>query len=185
MFVLLLKGNGNHKGIIPIEVLWNTVTGVINCRIRDTISYHDVLHGFRAGRSTGKKSIEPNLIQHLTVTREEILYEVFLDLQKEYYALEQERRMEVLVAYILGTWTELLLCRYWKRLTIVAISGSYYGTPLKGPMGVMQGNLLSPTTLNMAMDAVICHWETVVAGADAGPEGFGRALHNLSALFYA
>ena len=44
---------------------------------------------------------------------------------------------------------------------------------------------MSPTILNMVVEAVIHHWVTVVEGEVEVPEGFGRSVKNLSALFYA
>ena len=35
--------------------------------------------------------------------------------------------------------------------------GGYFGVPFKGYQGVTQGDLLSYTIFNMAVDAVICY----------------------------
>ena len=56
---------------------------------------------------------------------------------------------------------------------MVAHVGGYYGAPFKGSRGVTQGKPLSPTIFNMVADAVICHWDKLVVGEDAGAEGFG------------
>ena len=37
--------------------------------------------------------------------REEILYTIFLDLQKDYVALDMERYLEILEGYIVGPWS--------------------------------------------------------------------------------
>ena len=37
----------------------------------------------------------------------------------------------------------------------------------------------------MVVDAVICHWITLVAGEKAGLGGFGRAVQWMAAFFYA
>ena len=42
-----------------------------------------------------------------------------------------------------------------------------------------------PNMFNMVVDKVICHSETVVVREGVVIEGFGRAVQNLSALFYA
>ena len=68
-----------------------------------------------------------------------------------------------LVAYGVGTRTELLLCQYRARLTMVARVGLYYGAPFTGYREDMQCNPLSPTIFNMAVDMVIRHWDTSVA----------------------
>ena len=58
------------------------VTPIINRRFTSSITYHDALHGFRAGRGTGTATLEAKLLQHLTALREEVLYVIFLDLAK-------------------------------------------------------------------------------------------------------
>ena len=68
---------------------------------------------------------------------------------------------------------------------MVAREGKYYGDPLKRSRGFTQGNPLYPTILNIVVDAFIRHWVMVVAGEDAGPEGFGRTVQKLAALLYA
>ena len=47
---------------------------------------------------------------------------------------------------------------YWRRLTMVARAGGYYGTAFGGERGVTQGDPLSPTIFNVVVDAVVRHW---------------------------
>ena len=47
---------------------------------------------------------------------EEVLYEVFLDLQKSYDALDQERFMEILVGYVIGPRTARVIFLLWGHL---------------------------------------------------------------------
>ena len=61
---------------------------------------------------------------------------------------------------------------------------NYYGTPFKVSRGATQGDLLYPTIFKTLVDAVICHWETVVKGEELVPEGIGRAVQRLDVLFY-
>ena len=49
------------------------VTVFINHRFTTYIAFHNVLHGFRAGRGAGNASLEVKLLQHLMAMREEIL----------------------------------------------------------------------------------------------------------------
>ena len=60
---------------------------------------------------------------------------------------------------------------------------SYYGPPFKGYNIFIQGLPLSPTLFNMVVDAVICHWVTVVAETEAGIEGLGLPIRDLEAYF--
>ena len=133
----------------------------------------------------GTTYLKSNLLQKLTTVREEVLYEVFLDLRKAYDTLEWERCMEILVGYRVGPRTEIILRYYWDHLSMVNRVGRYYATPLKGHRGVTQGDTISPTIFNMEVDAVIYHWITLVVGEEAGPDGFRRAIQWMTALFYA
>ena len=51
------------------------------------IGFHNTFHGLWAGLGVGNASLEANMIQQLTATRETVLYKIFLDLQKTYNAL--------------------------------------------------------------------------------------------------
>ena len=87
--------------------------------------------------------------------------------------------------YGVGPQTEQIIHTHWKGLTMVSRAGHYYGAPFAGSRGVTQSELISPTILNMVVDVVIRHWEMVVAGEDAVPEGFCREVQKLASLFYA
>ena len=68
---------------------------------------------------------------------------------------------------------------------MVARAGGYYGTGFKGERGVTQGNLLSPTILNVVVGAVVHHWVTLaVTEAETRVER-GREGRHQAALFYA
>ena len=62
---------------------------MVNRRIGEEVNFQDVLHGFWAGRGTGTSSLDAKLLRMLMEMREEVLYEVFLDLLKSDYALER------------------------------------------------------------------------------------------------
>ena len=60
-----------------MEVLWKTVTRIMNCRLMAAIQFHYTLHGFRMGRGTGTAPLEANLPQQWMAMREEVLYKIF------------------------------------------------------------------------------------------------------------
>ena len=62
--------------------------------------------------------------------------------------------------------------------------GCYCSTPLKVHQGVPQGGPLPPTIFNVVVDTVICHLVMLVAGEEAGPGGFGRAVQWIEAFVY-
>ena len=73
-----------------MELLWKTVTGILNWNFTLIIGFNETLHWFQAGRGTGTTSLESKLPQQLKEIREAVLYEFFLDLQKAYDALDRE-----------------------------------------------------------------------------------------------
>ena len=111
-----------------MEVMWKVVAAIINRRFTASITYHEVLHGFRSGRGTGTATLEAKLLQQLAALREEVLYVTFLDLHKAYDALDRSRCLEVLEGYGVDPNSRRLLTNYWRHLTMVARAGGYYGT---------------------------------------------------------
>ena len=69
-----------------VEVMWKVVAVILNRRFTSSITFHGVLHGFRAGRGTGTATLEAKLLQQLAAMREEVLYVIFLDLTKASWA---------------------------------------------------------------------------------------------------
>ena len=61
-----------------MEVMWKVVAAILNCRLTASITYHNFLHIFRAGRGTGNATLEAKLLQNLAAWREEVLYVIFL-----------------------------------------------------------------------------------------------------------
>ena len=61
--VLIPKGKKDYRGIGLVEVMWKVVAAIINRRLTASISYHDFLHGFRAGRGTGTATLDAKLLQ--------------------------------------------------------------------------------------------------------------------------
>ena len=102
--------------------------GDLNRQLTASITIHDFLHGFWAGRGIGTATLKAKLLHQLAALREEVLYVIFLDLHKEYDALDRSRCLEILEGYGVGPQARMLLQTYWKHLTMVARAGGYYGT---------------------------------------------------------
>ena len=81
-----------------------------------------------------------------------------LDLSKASYALVRSRCLGILEGYGVGPGYRRLLQNYWRRLTMAARAGGYYGKAFKGARGLTQGDPLSPTIFNVVVDAVVRHW---------------------------
>ena len=79
-----------------MEVVWNAVEVILNCRFTASITYHNSLHGFRSGRGTVTVTLEVKVLQQVTSMREEVLHAIILDLHKTYDALDRYRCLEIL-----------------------------------------------------------------------------------------
>ena len=58
MYIIL--GNCDFGGIGVVEVLWKTMTVVINRHIGAVFQFHGVPHGLRAGRERGLPPLKPS-----------------------------------------------------------------------------------------------------------------------------
>ena len=83
------KAKGYFRGIGLIKFLWTAEASLLNLRIMAEIIYHNALNGFWAGRGMVTTAFKAKMLQHLTAMREAVIFEVFLDLQKAYNALDR------------------------------------------------------------------------------------------------
>ena len=130
--VLIPKGKKDYRGIDLVEAMWRVVAAILNRRLTASITYHDFLHGFWAGRGTGTTTLEAKLLQQLLALREKVLYVTFLDLYKAYDALDRSRCLAILEGYGVGPKARKILQTYWHRLTMVARARSTTGQCLGG-----------------------------------------------------
>ena len=103
--------------------MWKVVA-ILHRRLTTAITYHDFLHGFRAGRGTGTATLESELLQQLAAMREEVLYVIFLDLTKAYDVLDRSSSLDILEGYGVGPRARRLLRAYWRKSTMVARAGA-------------------------------------------------------------
>ena len=71
--VLIPKGKKDYRGIGLVEVMWKVLAAILNPCFTASITYHEALHGFRAGRGTGTATLEAKLVPQLATLREEFL----------------------------------------------------------------------------------------------------------------
>ena len=76
------KGNMYFRGIGLVEVLWKALMGVINRLIWAPVQFKGILHGFWADRVMRTASLKAKLFQKITGIREDVLYEVFINIRK-------------------------------------------------------------------------------------------------------
>ena len=79
--------------------MYKVVAVVFNLCLTASTTFHDFLHGFWAGRGTDTSTIEAKLLQQLAALREDVLYVIFLDLQKSYDVLDRSRCIDILEGY--------------------------------------------------------------------------------------
>ena len=97
-----------------MEVLWKTVTVILNLCLEAVIQFHNILHRFLTDRGTGIAYLYAKLPKQLMDMREEVLCEILLDLHKAYDTLDRGHLLDILVAYGVVTWSLCLLRRYWE-----------------------------------------------------------------------
>ena len=73
-----------------VKVLWKIVNRLLNQRLNAAIKFHYVTHRFWEGHGMENATLEANLIQQLMAMREAFLFEILLDTQKAYDALDWE-----------------------------------------------------------------------------------------------
>ena len=98
--VLIPKGKKDYRVFGLVEVMWKIVAAIFNCQLTASITFHDFLHSFRAGRGTGTATLEVNLVHQIAVLREEVLYVIFLDLSKASYALCRSRKITYRTSFL-------------------------------------------------------------------------------------
>ena len=67
--VLITKGQKDYREIGLVEVMWKVVVAILNRRLTTSITFHDFLHGFWAGRGTGTATLEAKTLQQLAALR--------------------------------------------------------------------------------------------------------------------
>ena len=99
ILLLIPKGNTYTCGIGLLEFLWKVVEAIIDTWIKTAVTFHDVLHGFCAYKSTRTAITELNMSQELASIVQDPLLLVFLDLRKAYNTLDRGRLLQPLKGY--------------------------------------------------------------------------------------
>jgi hypothetical protein len=153
--VLLPKGSGEYRGIGLLETVWKLLSSIIDARLKAAIHFHDALHGFRASHDTSTAIFEAKLFQQLATVEQVPLYEVFIDLQKAYNALDRGRALEIMELYGVGGKALRLIRQFWDQMLVVARQAGFFGVLFLATRGLMQGDMQSPTIFNIVTDAIV------------------------------
>ena len=81
---LITKANTDIRGISLLEVIWKVVEAVIDTLIKTVVQFHDVFHGFLAGREAGTAIMELKPAQELENMDHYPLLSVLIFLIKSY-----------------------------------------------------------------------------------------------------
>ena len=96
-----------------MEVVWNVVTVILNRFFAASITFHEFLHGSRAGCKTGVTTLEEKLLQQLVAMREEVQCLIFLKPHKVYDTLDRDRCLDTLEGYGVVPHACRILQVYW------------------------------------------------------------------------
>ena len=88
--------------------------------------FHDVLHGFHAGRGTAMAAMEIKLSQDLSRVNQYPLFLVLLDMSKAYNTVDHDRLIRVLEGYGVGPQMCELLVTFWAHQEVVRRHNGYH-----------------------------------------------------------
>ena len=96
--VLITKGKNDYRGIGLVEVMWKVVAAVLNRWLTASITFHQFLHGFWAGRGTGTTIVRRlHYVWRSLLAQGPTLYPSrisrHLDLSKSSYTLCRSRKI--------------------------------------------------------------------------------------------
>ena len=114
MLVMIPKGNLDTRGIGLLEVVWKVAETVFDTRIKSVVQFHNVLHGFCAGRGTCTAIMELKLAQELASVDQDKIFLVFLDLRKACGNLDRGRLLKTIEGYGEGPKLQGLLAEFFQ-----------------------------------------------------------------------
>ena len=184
VLVIFPKGNNDYRGIGLLDPMWKVIKVVMDNRLK-CLEYHDYLHGFLAGRSTGTAAMEVKLTQQLDFIEQVPLYGVFIDLRKAYDAMDRGRCLKIIEAYGVSPNMLRVIRYFWDHAVLVCHAGGVLGEPFRARRGVTQGGPLSPRIFDTMVDAIVREWLRRTIGDGAMAAGIGEEIRSFLAAFYA
>jgi hypothetical protein len=151
---LLPKGGYDYRGIGLLDPIWKIVEKVMVLRF-SAIKLHNYLHGRLPGWGTGMAIMEVKLQQQLAWAEQESLYQIYLDLQKAYDALDRGPCPGILAGYRVGPNLLRMQKWFWDNIKMVCRAGGNYGEPFGAYQGITQGGPLSSLMFNVSVNCVV------------------------------
>ena len=71
-----------------VEVLWKAISIIIYQNLVESIDFHDIMHRFRFWRGIGTATLEAKILQKIAGIRQEVLYDIFVDIHMAYDDLD-------------------------------------------------------------------------------------------------
>ena len=102
VLVLIPKGTTDTRFVGLPETLWKMIKALIDTRLRPSLQFHYILHGFRSRREARTDIIELKLTQDLAIVHQDPLFLVFFDLQKAYDTVNRDFMIYTLEGYGAG-----------------------------------------------------------------------------------
>ena len=186
ILVLTPKGNTNTQGIGLIDTLRKLVKDIIDNFLKLCIIFHEVLHGFCAGRGMGMAILELKLAQEMSGINKESLFLVFLDLHKAYDNFDRGYLLTTLEGYGDGPHMCGILAKFWEQQEIVTQKNGYHVPQLKSTRGTTQGGLIPPILFNTVVKNVVRNWLSMTVEEElVVHNGLGLAVGQFMGKFYA
>ena len=155
VLVLIPKGTTDTRVIGLLDTLWKVVEELIETRLRASLQFHDVLHGFLATIGTGTAIMDLDLAQYLAIVDQDPLFMFFLGLWKSYNTVDRERLIQTLEGYGARPRMCGFLETVWYHQQVVLTHNGCHSLAFLATQGTTHGGLVSPTLFNVVVDNVI------------------------------
>ncbi len=124
----------DYRRIGLLEPIWKVIEAIMDRRL-NVVEFNDALHGFRNGRGTGTATTEVKLAQQLAFLERMPWHTCFIDLCKDFDAMDRGRCLEILRGYGVGLNILRLIKQFWDNAVLVCRADGNFGRPFKAKAG--------------------------------------------------
>ena len=185
ILAFITKVNTDTWEIGLMEKLWKVVESIINTRLQVRIQFHDILHGFRAGRGKETATIDIKLSHELARSGQYPIFLFFLNLRKANNRVYRSCPIRTMEGYGAVKHMYKLLVNFWDHQEVVTIQNKYHGPNFKSTRGTAQGELIYMTLFNVVVDNLVRMWLAMtVEDQVVAQEGLGLDVRRSLGFFY-